>query len=140
MSTENENTNTKKFAILIVDDDRFLLDMYAMKFSRAGYAVHAAPSAQEALDAIRGGFAPDAIVFDLVMPEMDGLTMLETLKSEKLAPNAALIALTNQGADEEREKTESLGAHEYIVKANTVPSEVVNIIERTIEGMRHNGE
>jgi len=58
--------------------------------------------------------------------------LLRLLKEEKLAPNALLVALTNQGADEEREKTEELGAHEYIVKATTIPSEVVNTITAAI--------
>lgn len=145
MNTNGENTKDEKgeatqpqsgYGILLVDDDRFLLDMYSMKFANAGHTVQACLSAQEAIEALEHGFEADAIVFDLVMPEEDGFTLLRTLKEKELAPNAVRIALTNQGADEERQKTEELGTHEYIVKASTVPSEVVNIIIQAIEAHR----
>jgi DNA-binding response OmpR family regulator len=125
--------NKKAYKILLLDDDQFLLDMYAMKFSQAGHTVQPCFSVDEALDALRGGLEPNAIIFDLVMPEKDGFDLLRGIKEEKLSPSSILIALTNQSADEERKKIEDLGAHEYIVKAMTVPSEVVKLAESAIE-------
>lgn len=118
--------------IVLLDDDHFLLDMYNLKFSQAGYDVHACYSADEVLTALKDGFDPDAIMFDLILPGTDGFEFLQILKEGKLAPKAVLIALTNQSTDEERKKTEELGADEYIVKANTVPSEVVNMVKEAI--------
>ena len=114
-----------KQSVLLLDDDKFLLDMYSMKFTGAGFIVQACLSVKEALDALRGGFQADAIVFDLVMPEWDGFSLLQALESEHLAPNAIKIALTNQSNDEEKAKAESLGTSRYIVKASMIPSEVV---------------
>jgi len=119
---------TGKHNILLVDDDRFLLDMYSMKFTQEGSNVQAFLSVREALSALRDGFDAHAVVFDLVMPEQDGFELLKFIKEEHLAENAVLIALTNQGEDEERKKTEELGADAYIVKASTIPSEVVTTI------------
>jgi DNA-binding response OmpR family regulator len=110
--------------------------MYTKKFTDEGHEVRAFPSVKDTLQALEEGFEPDAIVFDLVMPEEDGFDLLQSIKDKKLAPGAALIALTNQGADEEREKTEKLGAHEYIVKAASIPSEVFNIITDVIKRVR----
>lgn len=118
--------------ILLVDDDRFLLDMYSMKFSKEGYVVHASFSVTEALETLRGGFVPEAIIFDLVMPERDGFSLLEAIKAEKLAPKAVLIALTNQMEDSDRDRARELGAHALIVKASKIPSEVVNIVAEEI--------
>lgn len=121
------NTPPEK-TIVLLDDDRFLLDMYALKFTQAGYKVSSCLSVDEVLGVLRGGLSPHVIVFDLTMPGKDGFDLLRALKEEQLAKNTVLIALTNQNADEERAKTEALGAHEYIIKATTIPSEVVNTV------------
>ena len=121
-----------KGSVLLVDDDKFLMDMYGMKFAGNGYQVQTCLSATEALDAIRAGFKADAIVFDLVMPEKDGFSLLEDLKSGQLAKGSALIALTNQSDDAEKQKAESLGVHRYIVKASMIPSEVVGVVGEEI--------
>lgn len=118
--------------VLLVDDDRFLLDMYSVKFTKEGFGVNSFLSVDEALEALRGGLAVDAIVFDLVMPGKDGFAFLDAVRKEKLDKSAVLIALTNQMEDQERAKTEELGAQKYIVKASIVPSEVVNIVRDEI--------
>src|ERR1043166_8305883 len=96
--------------VLLVDDDKFLLDIYATKFTQAGYIVHAALSVKNALEVLRGGFHADAIVFDLVMPQEDGFFLLETLSKEKLAPDAVPIALSNQSDEAEKKHALELGA------------------------------
>ena len=118
--------------VLLVDDDKFLVDMYSMKLTAHGYQVQACLSAHDALEAVRTGFSPDAIVFDLVMPEQDGFSFVEELKSKKLADNAATIALTNQSNDSEKQRAESLGVDRYIVKASMIPSEVVGVVGEEI--------
>jgi CheY-like chemotaxis protein len=123
----------KTYRILLVDDDQFLLDMYALKFNQQGHTVQSCFSVEEALEALRKGFEPDAIVFDLVMPQKDGFDFLRVIREEKLAPNATLIALTNQNVQEESKKAQELGAHEYIVKATVVPSEVVPLVTTALE-------
>ncbi len=129
MNTETAaQENGSKKGVLLMDDDKFLLDMYSMKFTAAGFTVHACLSVKEALETLRDGFQADAIVFDLVMPEQDGFTFLQALEAEHLAQNAVKIALTNQGRDEERAKAESMGASRYILKASMIPSEVVEAV------------
>jgi len=129
-------TDSPKGNVLLVDDDKFLVDMYSMKFTNAHYRVQACLSAGDALEALRGGFAPDAVIFDLVMPEQDGFSFLQILSGERLARNAVLIALTNQGNDAEKAKAEGLGTHRYIVKARMIPSEVVTAVEEEIAKKR----
>jgi len=123
----------EKGNILLVDDDKFLVDMYSVKFTSSGYQVQACLSAHDALEALRGGFSADCIVFDLVMPEQDGFSFLQAVANERLAPSAILIALTNQSDDSERAKAEELGADRYIVKASMIPSEVVSVVGEEIQ-------
>lgn len=121
------DTSAKKGTILLIDDDKFLLDMYGMKFSQGGYTVEACLSANEALGILRGGFQPDVILFDLTMPELDGFSFLKAIADEHLAVEAIKIALTNQ-SEEEKAKALELGASRYIVKASMIPSEVVGTV------------
>jgi CheY-like chemotaxis protein len=127
---------TEKKVVLLLDDDKFLLDMYSMKFQQQGYTVQAFLSANDALTALRAGFSPDVMLFDLVMPEKDGMSFLTDVGSEKLAPHAIKIVLSNQNDDTERAKALELGAEQCIVKASAVPSEVVTIVEKAITSKR----
>ena len=111
--------------IFIIDDDRFLLDMYSLKFKQQGFNVEASASGQEALAKLRDGLQPSAILLDIVMPGLDGLEFIDTIKKENLAQQAIIIVLSNQGEEQDIEKAKQHGAHEYIVKANSVPSEVL---------------
>jgi CheY-like chemotaxis protein len=118
--------------ILLVDDDKFLLDMYSMKFVQHGHTVQACLSAHDALDCLQKGFKADVILFDLIMPEMDGFAFLEKLQSEKIAEHAMKFALTNQSTDAEQKRVLDLGAEGFFVKATMIPSEVVNTVEATL--------
>ena len=63
-------TDFKK--ILIVDDDSFLLDMYALKFSKSNFSVSTALGPESALEKLRDGLYPQVILLDIMMPVMDG--------------------------------------------------------------------
>lgn len=125
-------TDGAKHSILLVDDDKFLLDMYSMKFVQQGYNVQASLSADDALTALRGGFQPDAVVFDITMPGRDGYALLQALHDEHLAEKSVKIALTNQSSDSEKAKAMELGADQFIVKATMIPSEVVNTVSAAL--------
>lgn len=111
--------------ILIVDDDSFLLDMYTVKFSEAGYTVDSAKSVEEALVKMRAGGAYDLVLLDMVMPQQTGLDLLKAIKEDPSCGNPVRIVLSNQGEKADIEAATALGAHGYIVKANAIPSEVV---------------
>lgn len=122
-----ENTKTR---VLIVDDDKFLLNMYSIKFSKANFEVNSATSGEEAFNKIKEGYNPDIILLDIVMPGMDGFDVLDNLRKNNVAPNAMIIMLTNQGQLSDIDKAKSFGINGYIIKATTIPSEVVSEVER----------
>lgn len=119
----------KPLAILFVDDDNFLLDMYSLKFSKNNYEVHTAQGPEEALKAVRGGFDPDILLLDVVMPGMDGIELLTVLKKENLIKKAVVIMLTNQGLPDDIARAKKLNVDGYIIKATTIPSEVLKEVE-----------
>lgn len=131
MATTPETTSGS-MSVLLVDDDKFLTDMYSMKFMGAGFIVHACLSVDDAIRVLKGGFTPDAVVFDVLMPGKDGFSFVEEMNTESLAKEALKIALTNQGNDSEKKRAEDLGVNRYIVKASMIPSEVVEAVKGEI--------
>ena len=120
----------KKPKVLIVDDDKFLLNMYSLKFSKNNFEVDSASSGEEALAKIKEGFVPDIILLDIIMPGMDGFEVLTSMKKDNIAPEAMIIMLTNQGQLSDIEKAKSFGINGYIIKATTIPSEVVEEVTK----------
>ncbi|MFA6227257.1 MAG: response regulator [Candidatus Paceibacterota bacterium] len=114
-----------KKKILIVDDDKFLLNMYSLKFERNGFEVKVAQGGEDAINILKDGFKPTVLLMDLIMPVMDGFEMYEKIKKDNLAVGAVAIMLTNQGLTSDINRAKELGVHGYIVKATTIPSEVV---------------
>ena len=114
-----------KNKILIVDDDVLILDMYSLKFSQNNFDVHTSLGSVDALNQLKCGFCPDIILTDVLMPNMDGLEMLEKIKKEKLSDNSFKIILSNKGEPEDLERARAVGINGYIIKATATPSEVV---------------
>jgi len=118
---------------LIVDDDSFLLDMYALKFSQSGFEVHTAADGLKSLEKLRTGLRPDVILMDIIMPEMDGFEMLEKINQEKLSENSTKIVLSNKSQQSDVEKGASMGVAGHIVKANSTPAEVIEQVSQILE-------
>lgn len=112
--------------ILIVDDDKFLLDMYSIKFAERGFEVTVADDGLAALAKVEGGFQPDIFLVDVLMPKLDGFALIGQLKEKHLADHSVIIILSNLGQEEDIKKGLDLGVGGYIVKALATPSEVVN--------------
>jgi len=120
-------TEEKRQKVMIVDDDKFLLDMYTMKFSESGFEPISAYGSVDAMNKLKDGVSPDLVLLDVVMPTMDGFEFLQKVKEENLAPDAKIVILSNLGQEEDIEKGKKLGAAGYIVKADATPSEVVKM-------------
>ena len=114
-----------KKKILIVDDDNFLLDMYALKFSQTNFEVHTASSAKEAIEKLEHGLEPSIILMDIIMPEMDGFEMLEKINNDGLSKDSIKIILSNKSEQRDIDRGTKLGMAGYIVKANSTPKEVI---------------
>ena len=123
----------QNISIFLVDDDEFLLDMYALKFRKAGFDVEVARGGEEALSKLKDGYSPTVVLLDVVMPQISGFELLETAKKEKLLLGSIVIILSNLGQKEDVEKGKKLGVVDYIIKASFTPSEVVEKVNAILQ-------
>ena len=95
-------TEDKKIKILIVEDEEVICKAYADELRDEGFAILIAKNGQVGLElALRE--KPDLILLDILMPIMDGLTMMDTLRQKDLyGKNVPIILLTNLSASEEK--------------------------------------
>lgn len=117
---------------MLVDDDEFLLDMYAVKFKAAGFDVEAVLDPAQALKKLESGFVPDAVMLDVVMPGLSGLEILKQIRDAHLAGDAAIIMLSNQSQQADVDAAQNIGIDGYIVKADHIPSEVIDEVTKII--------
>jgi DNA-binding response OmpR family regulator len=98
--------------ILVVDDDRKIVDLVTLYLKRDGYRVLQAFDGREALDLARGK-RPDLIVLDLLLPELDGLDVCRLIRAESRVP---IIMLTARTTDDDKLSGLDLGADDYVTK------------------------
>jgi CheY-like chemotaxis protein len=123
----------EKRKILIVDDDSFLLDMYALKFSQNNFEVYTASSGTQVIEKLKGGLSPSVMLMDIIMPEMNGFEMLEQINKENLCPDCVKIVLSNKSQQSDIDEGNRLGVAGYIVKANSTPAEVIDQVIKILE-------
>jgi CheY-like chemotaxis protein len=116
--------------LLLIDDDAFLRDMYALKFNESGFEVEVADGATEAFRILEQDQNFDVILLDMIMPGMTGVELIKEIKNLYSDIKAKLIVLSNQGQPEDIDEAMSAGAAGYIIKAESVPSDVVKKVEK----------
>ncbi len=120
-----------KEKILIVEDDKFLTKAYNIKFTRAGFDVMNATDGKIGLEVAKKE-TPKLIILDLMLPKIDGFEFLKRIKKEEKLENIPVIVLSNLGQQEDKDKVISLGAKEYIVKADFSLEEIIEKIKKYI--------
>lgn len=125
-------TDTLKKKVLLVDDDSFLLDMYSAKFEKSDYEVVSVLSSQDAIKKLKDGFKPDILIFDVIMPDMDGIDLLDTIRNQHLADQAKCLILSNQGESVDIDRAKKIGVEGYIVKATSIPTEIVKAADNIL--------
>lgn len=119
----------KKHRILLIEDDSFLSGMYDTKLKLEGFDVVLAEDGAKGLE-LAVSQNPDIILLDIILPKMDGFSVLKHLRDNPDAKNIPVILMTNLGQKEDVEKGIALGAKDYLVKAHFMPSEVVEKIKQ----------
>jgi DNA-binding response OmpR family regulator len=118
--------------VVIIEDDRTILEMYTLKFSSEGYGVFTAKNGEEGLKVLHGTKA-DVVLLDIMMPIMDGVTMLKKLRETSWGKNLPVFILTNVSEDEAPQALQSLNIAGYIIKANATPQQVLHKIEKYLK-------
>ena len=100
--------------ILVVDDEKDIVEMLKYNLQKEGYKVITAYNGKEALE--RAQQHPDVILLDIMMPVMDGLQALKALKQNKETESIPVLFLTAKGAETDEIVGLEIGAEDYIVK------------------------
>lgn len=115
--------------ILLVDDDDFLRDMYASKFISCGHEVEVADSSAATIAKLQNNQKFDLVILDMVMPGTTGVELLQIIRERFSDQVSHAVFLSNQGQEEDIKEATEAGAIGYIVKAHSIPSEVVKTVE-----------
>lgn len=118
----------KKTRILLIEDEEMLANMYEVKFNNEGYELIKAHDGAKGLEMAKST-KPDFVLLDIIMPKMDGFSVLSAMKEDSELKDIPVLLLTNLGQDEDIEKGKELGAVGYLVKANVTPIDVVNRVK-----------
>lgn len=118
--------------ILLIEDDPFLIEIYATKLKEAGYSVSVAEDGDQGLRVIKQK-RPDLVLLDVVLPNFNGWEILRKIKRNNKLKDLKVVVLSNLGEKEEIEKGLKLGATKYLVKAHYTPSEVVKEIKKILK-------
>lgn len=117
-----------KKKILIVEDEEELLEMYKTKLSSCGYEVFVANNGDLGYLMAENNI-PDLILLDIIMPKVDGYSMLRKLKKSKITDKIPVIIFSNLSQKEEIEKGFKLGARDFIIKTNITPSQLAEKVK-----------
>lgn len=116
--------------ILIVEDEKPMAHALELKLQKEGFETQHANNGKEARSALDVK-SFDLVLMDLIMPEMDGFTLLEKIKEEKDL-NVPVIVLSNLSQSEDKEKVLDLGAEAYYIKSDITIAEIVDEVRQIL--------
>lgn len=120
--------NNNKRTILIIEDDFFIRELYERQFEKEGYAIEVAPDGPEGL-LKASQTKPDLILLDIMLPKLNGLDLLRTLKSKPETKDIPVILLTNLGQESVIKEGFKIGAEGYLIKSAYTPSQIIEEVK-----------
>ena len=126
-----EITNQSQHKIAVIEDEPSIRMLYETKLGLSGFTVKSAANGVEGLALIRD-FAPDLILLDILMPQMNGDEMLRQLREQDWGANVRVVVLTNISRDEAPSILRFLRIDRYVVKAHHTPSQIVEIVREVL--------
>jgi len=118
--------------ILIVEDETFLRQTIAAKLREKGHEVLEADNGKDGMDMALNNM-PDLMLLDIVLPSVDGISVLSHLRQDDQAKNIPVIILTNLAEDDKVKEAEQMGAQAYVVKANSNLEDVIKLAEDELQ-------
>lgn len=121
------DTTSRKYRILVVDDERRMVGFIRLNLEQDGFEVIEAYNGNEALERLRDSL-PDLILLDVMMPDIDGFEVLRMIREISQVP---VIMLTAKGEEDDKVKGLELGADDYITKPFS-PRELVSRVKAVL--------
>ena len=123
--------NDKKIKVLLVEDESMIVDMYKMRLEEEGFEVLVTDRGTEAFE-IASKEKPNIILLDVILPEIDGFSVLQMIKDDSKTKNIPVMMLTNLGQESDKEKGSQLGAVEYFIKSQHTPADVLAAVKKIV--------
>ncbi|MDO8639469.1 MAG: response regulator [bacterium] len=117
--------------ILIIEDDELVVQLLQKKLVKEGYQVFIARDGEEGLREIRR-LKPDIILLDIIMPKLDGFSVMEEIQKDQELKKIPIIIVSNSGQPVELNRAQKLGARDWLIKAEFDPQEVLIKIKKQI--------
>ncbi len=117
--------------VMLVDDSAVLRKITVFNLKKSGYDVIEATNGEEALEKLKEGIKPDLMLLDIMMPKMDGFTVLKKLKENDEWKDIPVIVLTAKGGEDDERTALSLGATQVMTKPFS-PVQLVQEVRRVI--------
>ncbi|HVU59834.1 MAG TPA: response regulator [Candidatus Saccharimonadales bacterium] len=114
--------------ILLVEDDDAIANVYLTRLQAENFDVRRVTNGEDALAAALS-YKPDLVLLDIMMPKVSGFDVLDILRNTPETANLKVIMLTALSQDSDRERAESLGVDEYLVKSQVVIADVIDRIK-----------
>jgi CheY-like chemotaxis protein len=115
--------------VLLVEDDAAISQMYQLKLELDGYQVEVAGDGEAALEMARSS-TPDIIFLDLRLPKLDGLEVLETLRSDPITKTVPVVILSSCSEKELVQRGAKLGVLDHLIKSKTPPAQLADALPR----------
>jgi CheY-like chemotaxis protein len=119
------------FKIIVVEDDPMLGEIYQKKFSEAGFEMKLVTSGKSVEGEVVG-FQPEIVLLDIVLPDMDGYEILDSLAKNEKTRLVPVYVFSNLSAKEDIERATSLGAKGFLTKSNFTPSQLVDEVKKIL--------
>jgi DNA-binding response OmpR family regulator len=129
---QTANTSIQEKKLLIIEDDFYIRDLYALTAKSEGFVVLEAENGWEGLGQARTN-VPNAILLDLMLPDLNGLDVLKTLKETPELKHIPVIIATNVADSETEKKARDLGAADYLQKINVSPVEAIEKVKSHLQ-------
>lgn len=117
--------------VLIVEDDQFLRDLMERKLRKEGFVTESAIEGESGLKKVTS-FRPDLVLLDIILPGLDGFTILQKIRENSATASTPVILLTNLGQRDDVEKGLKLGAAGYLIKAHFTPGDIVDKVKEIL--------
>ena len=125
--------------ILLVEDDAALSGVYKSRLEMEGFETRVVNNGEKALSAALD-FKPDLILLDAMMPKISGFDVLDILRNTPETSNIRVIMLTALSQPKDKERAESLGVDDYLVKSQVVIGDVVERVKFHLGMTKPTGE
>ena len=138
-TTQGSGSNTSEYKhkggqrrVLVVEDDKFLRELFVRKMFNEGFDVESAIDAEQVFE-ILANKKPEVILLDLILPGIDGFEILGKIKKDDNLKDIPVMVISNLGQKEDIDKAMALGAVDFLIKANYTLDEIITRVLTVLE-------